>query len=393
MESVENGLKQKDQKKETETGEVQTRDVETGLGQDEKKNNDDEIVEEKTDTDLELDETKNNTENVEVKDQTNTTSETELKQDEPKNETSEGQEETPEETKPTETTVEEPKAAEPPANKQDSQWTSDDWYWWNSWKYDGWWNWGGDDKHDTQLWSVKRDKEPSTTPSTVTSSPSNTDLQSCLERANTVDLKNAVPEGTGEKENGKPEAKDDTEETKKAQLDKKEKDKKAAHARYMRYYRSVHESHDLIFWFWHLGVMVQLTWLTKHLTSEKPGTPCIIAKAQIHLKKSNGLLQRLQEDSWLIINEHVCGTRESFLWNFDLIYIWFKHETIPPVTQEQPCTHACMKLGCHVMVTGKVPGSTSRFVTKTGPKQQESGDGFFGRNCKPSLVLMSQLTS
>lgn len=57
MESVENGLKQKDQKKETETGEVQTRDVETGLGQDEKKNNDDEIVEEKTNTDLELDET------------------------------------------------------------------------------------------------------------------------------------------------------------------------------------------------------------------------------------------------------------------------------------------------------------------------------------------------
>lgn len=165
--------------------------------------------------------------------------------------------------------METPLQDQPAEGPDNSKWTDDEWYWWNHWNnshYRWWGSWDRDNHEDTNLWSVKR-KEPSGTPSTVQSSPSTMELEACLQRASTVDL--ATAEGTGENGVNNPET-NDTKETKtKEQLEaEKEIAKKKAHARYMRYYRSVHESHDLNFVFLTFGVDDVSLFVTKHFTLE-----------------------------------------------------------------------------------------------------------------------------
>lgn len=235
--TVETGLERKDEKN---TGDENGKDqettaVETGLEQKDDQNKGDEN---------EKDQTK-----VDVGDQKN------------KGEKDGNQREKQENDDTTKVMGEKP-LEDPPAEKQDgSQWTDDDWFWWNYQKqqYYRWWgSWEGDNHDDTNTWSVKRNKEPSTTPSTVASSPNTSELQSCLERASTVDLAASDAAGAGDQgktDDGKNKTnqgtEDDTEEPKAKQKVDEEKEiaRKKAHARYMRYYRSVHESHDLIFCF------------------------------------------------------------------------------------------------------------------------------------------------
>lgn len=113
-----------------------------------------------------------------------------------------------------------------PTSKDSSWWDWSDWSTWNSWSWDHQW-WGWYDQHDQKTWSCQ------TTPESGT--PSSQNLELSLGRLHTVDLESVAPPETSKKsepETKQPEDKKISEE--------KEKQKKAAHARYMRYYRSVH---------------------------------------------------------------------------------------------------------------------------------------------------------
>lgn len=137
------------------------------------------------------------------------------------------------------------------------EWNSDRWYSWNSynnWNWNSWnsWGWWTNTESPNQEWSGK--KGHLTTPESALTRLASTDsFEKCLGRASTMDIENAQDdrespagenantesntEKTGHAEPKKVDA--EPEET------KKELAKKKAHARYMRYYRSVHESRDL----------------------------------------------------------------------------------------------------------------------------------------------------
>lgn len=217
--------------------------VETGLKQDEEKNKDEEKGEDQKNTPV-------------------GPVETDLKQDDEKNVGEKGDDQKEPTAKEFVEDLE--KVLEESANSPDDQqwtddkwqWTDDQWYSWNHWNnsYYRWWgSWDRDNHEDDNLWSVKRHGQQGT-PSTVVSSPSTIELEKCLPRASTVDL--ATPPPTGETgEPTKQDTNEATEETKtKEQLEtEKEIARKKAHARYMRYYRSVHESRDLILFFLTFG--------------------------------------------------------------------------------------------------------------------------------------------
>ena len=125
-------------------------------------------------------------------------------------------------------------------NVEDSSWWDwKSWSTWNSWSWDWdrqWWGW--DDQQHQKTWSCQTSPESGT--------PSSQSLEASLGRLNTVDLETprnvpATPAETKEKTEPKKESPEE-----KKSPEEKDKAKKAAHARYMRYYRSVHESQTLI---------------------------------------------------------------------------------------------------------------------------------------------------
>ena len=137
------------------------------------------------------------------------------------------------------------------------EWNSHDWYSWksyNNWNWNSWnsWGWWTNTESPNQEWSDT--KGSLRTPESALTRLASTDsFERCLNRASTVDIEKAG--GDGESPAGADaKAEKNTEKTEPTEPEKvdaepeatqKELAKKKAHARYMRYYRSVHESRDL----------------------------------------------------------------------------------------------------------------------------------------------------